>query len=188
MISKDKSDVSMRVLMGISYDFKTGRFFRGNGKETFLTVNNGRRVAMVEGKMIAATRFAWQAFWGHEPEGNITTWNNDPMDVRILNLREMSGPVRNVCDEVWFDPYSSLIFRKGSNEELFTKGRHVEYVAGKSWSKWRLVDAMGIKPGVVIVHDEKMQWIVRHRGRIVAKRFQSYEGATGWVEANNQRF
>lgn len=129
----ENRDVLMYVLKGISYDIKTGRFFRGSGRETFLTVVNGNRVARVGGVVMTAGRFAWEAFYGRAPYGRVTTWNGDMMDMRLLNLRE-SAP-KNIRDEVWMEPLTGLIFRRGGGELFPPGGRRIEYVAGRSWTR-----------------------------------------------------
>lgn len=187
MIYKGKSDVLMCDLMGIRYDFKTGRFFRGNGRETFTVVNNGTRVAMVAGERMSATRFAWLAFWDREPIGQVRAWNGNLTDVRILNLYETGSQSTTIFDEVWYDPYGGLIFRKDTNRELFVD-RNIEYIAKQSWSKWKLVEALGHKPQLMIEIHSRLKWVVKYRGRIVAKRFQSFEEAKGWVVANNHAY
>lgn len=126
----------MYVLKGITYDIKTGRFFRWSGQETFLTIANGHRVAKVGGVVITAGRFAWQAFYGREPVGRVTTWNGDPLDMRILNLRETMR--KNIHDEVWIDPLTGLIFRRGGGELFAPGGRRIEYVAGRMWTRNQL--------------------------------------------------
>jgi hypothetical protein len=127
----------MYVLKGIRYDIKTGRFFRGSGQETFLTVVNGNRVAKVGGVVMTAGRFAWEAFYGREPFGRVTTWNGDTMDMRVLNLRETTP--KNIRDEVWIDHLTGLIFRYGGGELFAPGGRRIEYVAGRNWTRATLL-------------------------------------------------
>ncbi len=105
----------------------------------------------------------------------------------VLNLYESGLERSTIFDEVWFDPYSGLIFRKDTGRELFV-GRTMEYVARQSWSKWRLVEALGHKPRLMIEPHKRYKWIVKFKGRIVAKSFQSYEEAMGWIEANSHAF
>jgi hypothetical protein len=188
MIYKGKNGDLICDLKGIRYDFKSGRFFRGNGKEMFLLNVNGRRVAMIDGQMTTAAQFAWTAFYGTKPIHRVRAINGDLNDVRILNLYDVGLKPQTIFDEVFYDPATGLIFRKVDQRQLFAFGRTMEYVAGHTWSKWKLVEMLGHKPRLMIEPHKRLQWVVKFKGRIVAKRFDSYERAMGWVEANNQRF